>query len=193
METNFFSRSELDALPLGSCGEEVLISRNALILAPESVHVGAHSRIDAFCLISGNPAGVAIGSFVHLSAYVSVLGAQRTTIEDYVTVSARCSLFTSNDDYTGKSMCNPTIPPEYREVTDGPIVLRKHCIIGCNSVILPNVTIGLSAAVGALTLVKHDVEDFAVVAGVPMRRLGTRQSTHLEKATLFRRTSTIEY
>jgi dTDP-4-amino-4,6-dideoxy-D-glucose acyltransferase len=179
---DFLSAKELMELQLGACGESVRISRRALILSPERVHIGSNSRIDAFCVISGSSKGVFIGSHVHMSAYVSILGADRVTIEDFCTVSVRCSLFTSNDDYLGFGLTNPTVPERYREVVNGPIHLKEHCIIGCGSIILPNVRIGRSAAVGALSLIKSDVDDFAIVAGVPMRRIGTRRAEHLGKA-----------
>jgi dTDP-4-amino-4,6-dideoxy-D-glucose acyltransferase len=176
---DFLSANELVELQLGACGEDVCISRRAVILSPESVHIGSHSRIDAFCVISGSSKGVSIGSHVHLSAYVSILGADRVTIEDFCTISVRCSLFTSNDDYLGLGLTNPTVPLHTRELVNGPIHLEKHCIIGCGSIILPNVRIGKSAAVGALSLIKSDVDDFAIVAGTPLRRIGTRRAEHL--------------
>jgi galactoside O-acetyltransferase len=179
---DFLSANELVELKLGSCGKDVRISRRAVILSPESVHIGSHSRIDAFCVISGSSKGVSIGSHVHLSAYVSILGADRVTIDDFCTISVRCSLFTSNDDYLGFGLTNPTVPLRYRNVVNGPIHLETHCIIGCGSIILPNVRIGKSAAIGALSLIKSDVDDFAIVAGIPMRRVGTRRGEHLRKA-----------
>src|SRR5262249_30792612 len=118
---DFLSATELADLRLGACGEDVCISRQAVILSPESVYIGSHSRIDAFCVISGCSKGVSIGSHVHLSAYVSILGADRVTIEDFCTISVRCSLFTSNDDYLGGGLTNPPVPPYYREVVNRPI------------------------------------------------------------------------
>jgi galactoside O-acetyltransferase len=184
---DFLSANELVNLQLGACGEDVCISRRAVFLSPESVHIGSHSRVDAFCVISGSAKGVSIGSHVHLSAYVSILGDDRVTIDDFCTISVRCSLFTSNDDYLGFGLTNPTVPLRYRAVDNGPIHLEKHCIIGCGSIILPNVRIGKSAAVGALSLIKSDVDDFAIVAGTPLRRIGTRRAEHLGSADAFLR------
>jgi acetyltransferase-like isoleucine patch superfamily enzyme len=182
---DFLSAAELNELKLGGCGKDICISRHAIILSPQYVQIGSHSRVDAFCLITGNPKGVSIGTYAHLSAYVSILGADRTTIEDFCTLSVRCSLFTSNDDYLGSGLTNPTLPDEYRAVTSGPIHIKQHGILGCGSIVLPRVTIGRSAAVGALTLVNQDVDDFAIVAGTPMRRIGTRTADHVAKGEKF--------
>ena len=46
--------------------------------------------------------------------------------------------------------------------------------IGVNSVILPGVTIGKGAIVGAGAVVTHDVEPFSIVAGVPAKFLRWR-------------------
>jgi acetyltransferase-like isoleucine patch superfamily enzyme len=47
--------------------------------------------------------------------------------------------------------------------------------IGVNSVILPGVTVGKGAIVGAGAVVTHDVEPFSVVAGVPAKFLRWRE------------------
>jgi UDP-2-acetamido-3-amino-2,3-dideoxy-glucuronate N-acetyltransferase len=52
------------------------------------------------------------------------------------------------------------------------VTLRSGCAIGARSVLLPGVTVGRWALVGAGAVVTGDVPDFAVVAGVPARHRG---------------------
>jgi galactoside O-acetyltransferase len=59
------------------------------------------------------------------------------------------------------------------------VVLGRHGLIGAGSVVLPGVTIGEGAAVGALSLVRKDVPPYAIVAGNPMRTLGQRSEERL--------------
>jgi galactoside O-acetyltransferase len=47
-------------------------------------------------------------------------------------------------------------------------------------VILPGVEIGVGAAVGALTLVKKNVQEFTIVGGNPMRVIGSRGRAMLD-------------
>jgi acetyltransferase-like isoleucine patch superfamily enzyme len=49
------------------------------------------------------------------------------------------------------------------------IQVRHRASIGSGAVILPGVTIGENAKVGAGAVVTHDVPDGATVAGVPAR------------------------
>jgi galactoside O-acetyltransferase len=48
-------------------------------------------------------------------------------------------------------------------------------VIGTNAVIFPGVTIGEGAIIGALSLVREDVPDWAIYAGIPAKRVGTRR------------------
>lgn len=180
--TDFFRPEEVEALGFASVGTEVQISRHALLLAPERISIGARSRIDAFCILSGSPDGLIIGRNVHLSAYTSILGQGPTTIGDFCTVSVRCSIFSSNDDYSGLTLTNPTVPPELRCAETRPVRIMRHAILGAGCVVLPGVVIGESSAVGALSLVKANVPAFAVVAGVPARIIGQRDSQHVKAA-----------
>ena len=104
MTGDFLSDEEVAALGLGRVGARVRISRHAVLLFPEHLAVGSDVRIDAFCLLVGTAEGITIGDHVHLSAYSCVLGRRATVIGDFCTISVRCSIFTSSDDFSGASL-----------------------------------------------------------------------------------------
>jgi acetyltransferase-like isoleucine patch superfamily enzyme len=178
MTSDFLDCRELAMLGLAGLGRDVLVSRHALLFRPESITLGDHTRVDAFCILSAGPAGIRIGRNVHVSAYSAVLGQAAVDIGDFATVSARCIIFSSSDDYSGATMANATIPSAYRGATNAPVMLQPHALIGAGSIILPGVTIGESACVGAASLVTADVAAFEVVAGVPARAIGRRRPEH---------------
>ena len=62
----------------------------------------------------------------------------------------------------------------------GRVLLDRHVIVGAGSVILPGVTLGLAASVGAITLVAGDLEPFGMYLGVPARKIGTRKQDLLQ-------------
>jgi dTDP-4-amino-4,6-dideoxy-D-glucose acyltransferase len=169
-----YSSEELRSIGLGSVGESVFVDRTCRFHGPGNITLGSHVRIDAYCVLSAGEGGIAIGSFVHLATGVSIVGCGRVVIEDFAGLSAKVSVFSSNDDYTGGSMTNPMVPVQYRNITIAPITVRRHAIVGAGSVVLPGVEIGIGAAVGALTLVRKSVRDFAIVSGNPMCVIGER-------------------
>jgi acetyltransferase-like isoleucine patch superfamily enzyme len=54
----------------------------------------------------------------------------------------------------------------------GPVVIGEGAYIGVNALIMPSVTIGKCAIVGAGAVVTRDVADYAIVAGSPARKIG---------------------
>ncbi len=58
-----------------------------------------------------------------------------------------------------------------RESQRGPVTIEKDVSIGANTLILPGVTIGKGAVVGAMSLVNRDIPAGEFWAGVPARRI----------------------
>jgi galactoside O-acetyltransferase len=120
-----------------------------------------------------------IGSFVHIASFASITGGGRFTMEDFSGLSSGVRVFTGNEDYSGGCLTNPTVPAPYRRVERSFVRLEKHAIIGANTVILPGVTIGEGAAVGANCLVTRDCKPWTVYFGAPARPLRPRPSTKM--------------
>jgi acetyltransferase-like isoleucine patch superfamily enzyme len=88
-----------------------------------------------------------IGAFTYINAQYNVI------IEDYVQVGSHCSIYSVStiDDKRGK------------------VHLGKNCRIGSHCVVMPGVTIGENAVVGAMSFVNCDVPPNTVVAGIPAK------------------------
>jgi galactoside O-acetyltransferase len=170
---SFYSQEELAQLGLRCFGRDVLISRKASIYNPEKLSIGHHVRIDDFCILSGD---ILIGSYVHISAYTAMYGKYRIEMEDCTGLSPRCTLFSASDDFGGDFLISPMIPHEYTNVTGGPVILRRFCQIGSGSVILPAVTLNEGVAVGAMSLVKRDLDAWGIYAGNPLRFIKQRNN-----------------
>ena len=85
-------------------------------------------------------------------------------IGDYVSISAEVCILTADHDVR-----SPTIADRLRRVSIGDSVF-----IGTRALLLPGVTVGKGAAIGAGSVVTKDVPEFTVVAGNPARQIGTR-------------------
>ncbi len=177
---SYYTTEELREMGFAALGKKVLISRKASIYNPVRIAIGDHVRIDDFCVLSAGEGGIELGSYVHVAVYSALIGAGRISIADYAGLSSRVSVYSSNEDYSGAFMTNPTVPRKFTNVSILPVSIGKHVIIGSGSVILPGSTLQQGVAVGALSLVKGNCDEFGVYAGVPARRIGERKRDLLQ-------------
>ena len=177
---SFLGAQELAALGLGACGDDVRISAKASLHNAKNIRIGNHVRIDDFCVLSAGDGGIELGNFIHVGVFSSLIGAGKITLRDFCNLSSRTSIYSSNDDYSGAHMTNPTVPPQFTGVAHAAVTVGRHVIIGAGSVLLPGVTLEDGVAVGALSLIKQNCEAFGIYAGSPARRIGDRKRDLLE-------------
>jgi galactoside O-acetyltransferase len=159
-------------------GSNVKVYKLAIILTPENVTMGSDIIIDDFVFIGAHKRLV-LGNRVHIGSHSSITGGGRVLMSDFTALSSGVRLISGTDDYTGASLTNPTIPPEFRQVHRGTIVLEPHVIIGSNAVVLPDVTIGEGSSVGAGSVVTRDLAPWGVYAGIPARLIKPRSKEGL--------------
>jgi len=100
-----------------------------------------------------NKDGFKLGYKTDIGAFTYINAKNGVVIEDFVQIGSHCSLYSIS-----------TIDNK-----EGQITLKKNCKIGSHSVIMPGVTIGENAVIGAFSFVNRDVPDNVVVAGVPVK------------------------
>jgi galactoside O-acetyltransferase len=161
-------------LPFHRIGKDVTIWPAARVIAPERISLGDSIIIDDFVMLMAGEE-TTIGSFIHVGAFSSMMGGGRLVIEDFAGISGGVRLYTGNEDYSGNSLIGPTVPYPYRVPLRGEIHLEKHCSVGANSVVLPNVTIGEGALVGANSLVRKDCKPWTIYFGLPAKPVGLRR------------------
>jgi UDP-2-acetamido-3-amino-2,3-dideoxy-glucuronate N-acetyltransferase len=138
------------------------------------VHVSAGARIGRRCSLGQ---GVFVGNDVLIGDNVKVQN--NVSVYDAVTLE--------DDVFCGPSMVftnvfNPraAVPrkAEYR-----PTLVKRGATLGANCTVVCGTTIGEHAFVGAGAVVSRDVPAFALVVGVPARRIGW-MSRHGERLAL---------
>lgn len=174
------TRDELKRIGFASIGADVRVSNRASFYGAERIVLGDRVRVDDFCVLSAGDGGIQLGRHVHVAVFTSLIGAGRISLGDFSNLSSRVSIYSSNDDYSGRTMTNPTIPVEFTGVTHADVSIGRHVVIGSGAVVLPGVVLGEGAVVGALSLVKADCEPFTVYAGVPARLVGNRSRALLD-------------
>ncbi|MBB1603856.1 acyltransferase [Variovorax sp. UMC13] len=169
------SQDAIKALGFLSAGENLQISDRASFYGVNRIALGNNVRIDDFCVLSAGLGGISIGDYVHIAVYSSLIGGGKIELSDFCNISSRVSIYSSNDDYSGGAMTNPTVPDEYTNVTHADVFLDRHVIVGSGSVILPGVTLEEGVAIGALSLINKHCKAFGIYAGNPARRIKERK------------------
>lgn len=171
---------QIAAMGFVSVGSAIRLSDKASYYNCGQIALGSHVRVDDFCVLSAGRGGICLGSYIHLAVFASLIGAGKITLGDFCNISSRVAIYSSNDDYSGLAMTNPTVPPEFTKVHSAEVHIGRHAIIGAGSVVLPGVTLAEGVAVGAMSLVKNDCQPFGIYAGVPAKQIGTRRRDLLE-------------
>ena len=164
--TSFYSEDELRGLGLGSVGRDVQLSRHAQLYVKPKIHLGHRTRVDDFCILSGN---IHVGDCCHLAAgsYLFAGGAT-ITLGDYVVISSRVSIYAASDDFSGESLIlNPSIETPLRTVIEGNIELARFAAVGSSSILLPGASMAEGAVLGAMSMLKHKAEPWSIYAGTP--------------------------
>ncbi|MDP9016981.1 MAG: N-acetyltransferase [Candidatus Eremiobacteraeota bacterium] len=158
--------------------ESVVLGRGVVILHPETVNlygctVGEETGIGTFVEIQKN---AVVGRRCKISSHTFIC--EGVVLEDEVFIGH--GVMFTNDLYPRAT----TAAGELTTVADWkllPTHVRRGASIGSNATILPNLTIGEFAMVGAGAVVTQDVAPFAIVAGNPARvvgRVADRVSKH---------------
>lgn len=126
-------------------------------------HVMSGAKIGARCILGQNvfvAAGVVVGDNVKIQNNVSVYTG--VTIEDDVFCGPSCvftNVFNPRSQIVRKS--------EYR-----PTLIRRGATIGANATIVCGIVLGRYVFVAAGAVLRANVPDYALVAGVPARQIG---------------------
>lgn len=123
--------------------------------------IGARTRIGTFVEIQKN---AVIGRDCKISSHTFIC--EGVTVEDGVFIGH--GVMFTNDRYPRATNAAGSLQSEDDWVLI-PTRVKRHASIGSNATILPGVTIGEGAQVGAGAVVTKDVPSFAIVAGVPAR------------------------
>lgn len=165
-----------DPARLARVGRNVIIGKTVRIRYPELVELGDDVIIDDFTYISS---ALRIAGKAHISAGCKLIGGRSSTVTigEFSTLAPNVVLAAGSDDYTA-GIATPLVPSEFKGAAEfGCIELGRHCIIGANSTVLPNVVLPDGAAVGAQSLVKKDLSPWSLNAGVPARFLRDRDKS----------------
>ena len=155
-----------------SIGEDVFIHKDAIIKHPNLCSIGNHVAIDNGTFSTQ----LEIGDYVHISPYVCTIGGKTTkvTFEDFSFAAAGTKIVSGSEDYTGVGLVGPTIPIEYRKLIFNNVIFKRFSGCGVNCSIMPGVTFGEGAILGANSLATKDLEPWTIYVGSPAKPVKMR-------------------
>ena len=145
----------------------------AALFGEQSIRVGSNVMIGPNVALSAGMAAdqslisdaiVVIGDRCLIGRNCSIAGHLRIDIGDDVYFGPNVYVTDQNH-----SAADPHRPVGHQAEPERPVIIGAGSWVGTNAVILPGVTIGRHAVIGAGAVVNHDVPDYAVAVGAPAR------------------------
>lgn len=156
---------------LHTVGDGCVFEPGSLVAHPENIALGHNVYVGAYSILEGYYKnkmvicdGVWIGSYSHFHSAGGIY------IGPDVGIGPKCFLLTSAHKEQGNGKALLLAPIELASIT-----IQEGAHLGTGVTVLPGVTIGKFADIGAGAVVTRDVPDYAVAVGVPARVIKSRQ------------------
>ena len=153
----------------------ILLPSGSDITQFDAIEIGAGfslgKQCKLYCHDPENGSRLTIGDRVALNDNVMINAdcGGKITIGNDVLIAPNVVLRASNHQYERRDM-----PINTQGHAAGFITVGADVWIGANAVILPNVSIGQGAIIGAGSVVTNDVPAYAIAAGVPAKVISSR-------------------
>jgi len=159
-----------DLKKLARLGDGVIVEAGVLIFHPENIEIGDDVYVGHHAILKAyyrNTMKIGSGTWIGQQCFFHSAGGLE--IGKNVGIGPGVKIITSYHD--GEDVSKPILhtPLVFKRV-----MIEDDADIGAGTVILPGVTVGKGAQVGAGAVVCNDVEPFTVVAGVPAKPIRRR-------------------
>jgi maltose O-acetyltransferase len=130
--------------------------------------MGGNVTIMGNCMIH-SPHGIEIGHYTSITHHTIISGQGGLKIGKYVMIANNVNILTSLHGFQKRN-----IPMRFQAIVYGKVVIEDDVWIGTNVVVMPGVTIGKGAIVGANAVVTKDVKPYSIVVGIPAKLIKYR-------------------
>jgi acetyltransferase-like isoleucine patch superfamily enzyme len=126
---------------------------------------------NAYLNATGEHGRIEIGSSTHVDQFCVLYGQGGLSIGERCAIASGVIVYSQTNQYQAE----PTRDIIDQPVRYAPVTIGHDVWIGAGAILLPGVRVGDHAVVGAGAVVRDNVEPWAVVAGVPARKLADRR------------------
>jgi acetyltransferase-like isoleucine patch superfamily enzyme len=116
-----------------------------------------HGKLTKYNWMVQHPEGLSLGQHTDIGAFTYINAKHGVRIEPDVQIGSHCSIYSVStiDDKAA------------------PVTLKRNCRIGTHSTIMPGVTIGENAVIGAHSFVNRDIPANCTAYGIPAKAVRT--------------------
>jgi acetyltransferase-like isoleucine patch superfamily enzyme len=151
-------------------GTHVIFEYGVLVFHPETIRLGSNIYVGHQTILKGyHSSRFEIGDNTWIGQQCFFHSAGGLRIGQRVGIGPGVRILTSSHKEEGRE-----VPVLFSELAFAPVTIEDDCDLGIGSIVLPGVTVGRGAIVGAGAVVARDVPPYAVVAGVPAKVLRMR-------------------
>lgn len=158
---------------LKSVGEGVRLMPLAKIANAHVVELGDFCRVRDFVFIWGGQ-GVKIGEYCDIQPHVVVWGGGALDIGPRVSVGPGSVLLTAVYSHEQGLRMVDGLGEGSSKALYGKLTVGSDVYIGANCTLMPDITVGEGAILGAGSFVNKDCEPWGIYAGSPARKIGER-------------------
>lgn len=169
--TEFMGENVKDKLKY--CGKDVRLYQLAKIELPQFVEIDDHCIIFDFAFLNGRKS-LKIGKYCCITWHCVLEGGANIRLGDRVFLGPGSKLLSSTYDFNGL-YTSQLLPEGAYNIRYGDITLEDDAYIGAGTVVMPGVTIGEGALVGANAFVNKDLEPWGIYVGAPAKKIGDRR------------------
>jgi len=139
------------------------------------IQVGPRTVIDSFVKIkpAGGMGDVVIGADCAINSGTVIYTGNGVAIGDAVAIAANCTLAPTNHAIADRDR---QIRDQGFQPSKGGIVIEDDVWLGANVVLLDGAILRKGCVIAAGSVVRGEVEAYAIYAGAPARRIGERGS-----------------
>jgi acetyltransferase-like isoleucine patch superfamily enzyme len=137
------------------------------------IRIGPRTVVDSFVKIkpAGGMGDVVIGAECAINSGTVIYTGHGVRIGDAVAIAANCTLAPTNHAVADRAR---RIRDQGFQPSKGGIVIEDDVWIGSNVVLLDGAVVRRGAVIAAGSVVRGEVEAYAIYAGTPARRIGER-------------------
>lgn len=163
------------------CGKGVRILQLAKIINPQFAEIDDYARILDFVFIDAMKS-FKMGKHSIICWHSLVEGQANVEIGNRCFVGPGTKILSSTYELHGYYSTEHLCPgKDVSKINYGDIKICDDAYIGANSVIMPGVTIGEGAVVGANSLVDRNLKPWSIYFGNPVKKIGEREQPTAER------------